>query len=378
MLLCYDDNPDFGGHQVMALYGLEGILKTGAQVTFYSNPENGKLLKRLEELQRNFSSLKVRATPVRTGKFQGLRNRIFRKGIQTLTTCFREEAPARLLCIQGDIEDSCQAVLAGKKAGIETWSYIPVPHTLEAMGAKLGSLRDRFHAYLFQAMDRFITISPAMADLLRSRGTRCPIEVVYNGIDLSRFQKRDSREVRASLGLPVEGLILGNIGRIEFKQKQQLFLLNAFLELPDCFQGCQLVFAGSGPDQGELDQAITASGLGDRVRRLSWMEQPEQLYSALDMLMIPSRFEGVPLVMLEALASGIPVIGSDRDGMRDILPEPWRFEQENAPALGRAFKRCLKTREEFLEPLQKRIRTEMSLEHFQQEFARVALKELNG
>jgi glycosyltransferase involved in cell wall biosynthesis len=79
---------------------------------------------------------------------------------------------------------------------------------------------------------------------------------------------------------------------------------------------------------------VGEAGLGGRFAFLPWREDMTPVYSAIDVLALPSRFEGVPLVMLEALACGVPVVASDRDGMADWLPPELRFDPGREAAAG--------------------------------------------
>ena len=125
----------------------------------------------------------------------------------------------------------------------------------------------------------------------------------------------------------------------------------------------------SGPDRPALETQIQQLDLQDRVTLLPWQDDPVPIYSALDLLLIPSRFEGVPLVMLEALCFGLPVIGSDRDGMRDLLPEAWRFEPENEAALAETFRRVTaEPQDQQIKLLSKKIREEMNILSFKSNF----------
>jgi len=99
-------------------------------------------------------------------------------------------------------------------------------------------------------------------------------------------------------------------------------------------------------------------------------ERNAPLYQALDALVIPSRYEGLPLVMLEALASGTAVLASDRDGMKDLLPAAWRFEPNNPAALAATLTRFIQQgRPAPAAALVARVRGSMSLDAFRHAFA---------
>jgi len=102
---------------------------------------------------------------------------------------------------------------------------------------------------------------------------------------------------------------------------------------------------------------------------LPWCD-PALLYHALDALVIPSRYEGLPLVMLESLASGTAVLASDRDGMRDLLPAAWRCEPNNPAALASTLAQFIQQgRPAPAAALVARVRDSMSLAAFGQAFA---------
>jgi len=352
-ILVYDDNPDFGGHQTMACHGVEALTSDpGLEVVFMFNPHN----KRLASCVSGIPNLQTVEAPCTTRKFQGMRNRIVKSGIQTLEKEFRALNPNLILCIQGDIEDSSQAMLAACRVGIECISYIAIPHRMALMGAKLGVLRDRTNQYLFNQPSRYIAISESMKKLLIERGAKRPIAVVPNGIPMPPTTHHPPSATGHTLGL---------LGRIEFNQKRQDFMVRTFIDHPDVFGDCRLLIAGNGSDEGKLKQLISGK---ENISLLPWQEDAEAFYEQIDFLLIPSRYEGVPLVMLEALARGIPVVGSARDGMRDILPEAWMFEPENPEALAKTFSRARESWQSEIDALRQKILTEHSLENFTASF----------
>nr|WP_246417975.1 glycosyltransferase family 4 protein [Haloferula luteola] len=215
-----------------------------------------------------------------------------------------------------------------------------------------------------------------MAALLRERGATVPVEVLYPGIDTALFHPGDQQTARRALSLPLETPVFACVGRIDFHQKQQDRLLRALAR--PALADCHLVFAGDGPDSATLDEMIQARGLASRVRRWPWADTA-QLYRAADAVVIPSRYEGVPLVMLEALACGVPVLGTDRDGMRDILPENFRIDASSSLALSRELRGFLDgPRQAPPAELCQAIRTKMSLEAFRHRFREILDQLITG
>lgn len=353
----------------MTLLGVEALLASpGNEVRFMASLHNTVLLEKLERLAVIHPGLIVERIHARSSKLEALKGRLFKGRISALAARMRECAPALVIAVQGNIEHSSLAMLAARKAGLPVASYIPVPHSHVEMGAKFGALRDLTTPYLFKLPDRFITISDEMARRLRERGAVCPIDVVYNGVDTTRFRNSDKAAARAELGIPEDGILLGVVGRIEFKQKQQQQLLEALRSIPGLAARFRLIFAGDGPDRETLMALATAPPFNGRATILPWVDTA-LLYPALDVLVIPSRYEGLPLVMLEALACGTAVLGSDRDGMKDVLPEAWRFPASPADALGRKLEEISSLHDLSPQPeLVARVMNEMSLEAFAETF----------
>ncbi len=371
-ILFYDDSPVFGGHEVMSLLGIDTVLRASpTPVRVILSSANEKLRAKVTDLAAVHSHLSLETVDYHSSKFEAIRNRLMPSRCTALSKRLLEIKPSLVVAIQGNIEHSSLSLLAARHAGIPSTSYIPVPHSNEEMGARLGRFRDLFCTHLFRLPDSFITITDEMARLLKSRGATAPIHIVYNGVDTKRFQSSDPLAARAALDLPSDKILIGAIGRIEFRQKQQDLLVRALAAIPHLASGCHLVFAGDGPDSDALKSMIAARGLSGRV--LPWSD-PAVLYPALDALVIPSRYEGLPLVMLEAISCGTAVLGSDRDGMKDLLPAAWRFKPNDAAALSMALADFIAQGRPAPAPdLVAKVRKSMSLESFGKSFADTVL-----
>lgn len=135
--------------------------------------------------------------------------------------------------------------------------------------------------------------------------------VVPNAVDTARFRySAETRErVREQLHL-TDRLVVGHIGRFE-KEKNHLFLLDVFSRLKRARPDAVLLLVGAGRLYAEIIEKIGRLGLTDSVRLLDTRADVSPLYQAMDVFVLPSLFEGVPIVSVEAQCAGLPVVASD-------------------------------------------------------------------
>lgn len=157
--------------------------------------------------------------------------------------------------------------------------------------------------------NRRLACSKAAGDFLFGQGR---YQLAFNGIEVERF--RFNLEVRTRLRtrmqIPADHLVIGHIGRFNV-QKNHRFLLRIFQSLLTLEPKATLVLLGGGEDEGVIKTEIDQLGLTHQVRIQPVTNQPEQYYSAFDAFVLPSLFEGLPLVGVEAQAAGLPSFFSD-------------------------------------------------------------------
>ena len=143
--------------------------------------------------------------------------------------------------------------------------------------------------------------------LLQKRG----FIFIPNGIDTARFRFDSAirNQVRQELGV-TDAFVIGNIGRLCY-QKNQSFLLETFREVVRMRPESRLLLVGEGADAELLRKKAQALRIEDRVIFYGVTDHPEWLLWAMDVFVMPSRFEGLPVTALEAQACGLPCIFSD-------------------------------------------------------------------
>ena len=137
---------------------------------------------------------------------------------------------------------------------------------------------------------------------------------IENGVDGAPFELEfDRAAARRSLGVDPDAPLIGLVARLE-DQKGINFLLDAMPAVFGTFPDCTLLIAGTGSRSGSLRQQAEELGLGDRVRFLGpWTEVPRLLRS-LDLFLLPSVWEGLPMALLEAMAAACPILASTAGG----------------------------------------------------------------
>lgn len=136
------------------------------------------------------------------------------------------------------------------------------------------------------------------------------VEILRNAIDISRFAfSQDTREeARASFGLG-NAPVFGHIGRFSY-QKNHPFLLDIFARIHAECPGALLLLAGEGDGEAEARAQAQALGIAEAVRFLGVRNDAQRLYAAMDVFLLPSFYEGLPVVGVEAQASGLPCLFS--------------------------------------------------------------------
>jgi len=216
---------------------------------------------------------------------------------------------------------SSKAGVLGRHASLRTGvgARVHTPHTFAFLFAALfGPLKRRVYraieAHYARVTARLVAVSPSEAATFRASGVVAPdkVRVVPNGVDATRFEGTAPADL-AALGLDPARPAAAVIGLI-YAAKGQDLALRALAQVPDL----QLLVVGPG-DQAEVRALAADLGVADRVVFTGARDDVPALLAALDFLVLPSRWEGMPYIVIEAMAAGRAVLAHPVDGARDLV-----------------------------------------------------------
>ena len=194
-----------------------------------------------------------------------------------------------------------------------------------------------FNRIFSRGLVRFIAVSQVAEEYLLEEGiNREKIVIIYNGTELS--VKRESRQKHSDL-------IIGYAGRLSAEKNVPLLLKAVSLIKNTC--SFQIQIAGDGPERDFLEQESMKRGLENRVHFLGHIKDLSKKYSEWDILILPSRLEVFPMVLLEAMSYGVPVIASRVGGNQELIKDGISgllFESDNAEDLAKKIKEFVRDR----------------------------------
>jgi 1,2-diacylglycerol 3-alpha-glucosyltransferase len=171
--------------------------------------------------------------------------------------------------------------------------------------------------------DQVVVPSPKFKRLLLEQNVRKPIHTIPNGIDLSNFKRaRSPGSFRNRLGLKPDAPILLSVGRVD-PEKRLDFLIDAFTHLADQFPEARLVFAGDGGARKDLEAKAASTKVKDRILFLGMVARadlPDLLHDAT-IFLSASTTEVHPISVIEAIASGLPIIAVQDEAFEGMIME---------------------------------------------------------
>lgn len=174
-------------------------------------------------------------------------------------------------------------------------------------------------------LDKIIAISDFNAKWLFNIISKEKIVTIKNGIDINTFspiKESEKENIKAQIPLPLDNLIIGNTSRIH-KAKGQIKLVRIFKNLKKKYPNLSLLFVNGGSRSAEkaLKKEIISLGLRQDVFWFNFQKDINKVYQAMDIFALPSTSENLPLTVIEAMASGLPVVAFDTAGVSEEIDD---------------------------------------------------------
>jgi glycosyltransferase involved in cell wall biosynthesis len=213
----------------------------------------------------------------------------------------------------------------------------PPPRPVYSRGSHLGGLLPGLGLWWYRQMapvylrslgpKRIVGVSHAVARELRAYGfPGRKLAAVPHGVDAERYQRSPAHRaaMRATWDVPPDALLFGSVGRLDTYHKGQDIALELLARLRERNPGLRFryVLVGKGPHRARLEQQSIELGLAEHVIFAGHTDRPWEAHSAIDVFLMPSRFEGIGLALEEAMASECCPIAMGVGGVADVISEP--------------------------------------------------------
>ncbi len=174
-------------------------------------------------------------------------------------------------------------------------------------------------------VNRYVAVSDDLTTWLRDEigVPSSRLETIYNSVDIDRFSRdMPARPILPEGFAPSHSIVVGTVGRLD-PLKNQLALVEAFVRVltldPHLRQRLRLVIVGEGEQRGAIEAAIAKARISDLVWLPGSRNDTAEIYKALDIFVLPSLREGISNTLIEAMASGLPVIATRVGGNPEVV-----------------------------------------------------------
>lgn len=213
------------------------------------------------------------------------------------------------------------AILAAKLAGVST--VIHGEHGWNMDDPRGQNLKRRMVRKLLSGgVDRFVAVSEDIKNwMVNSVGIKgSKVVKILNGVDTDKFCPGNKQDARIKLGFLNDEVIIGTVGRLD-PVKDQGLLLRAFARLNHGQKNLRLVLVGDGPERKGLESLRDTLPCRDRIVFLGERHDIDNVLQILDIFVLPSRSEGISNTILEAMATGLPVIATAVGGNPELVQD---------------------------------------------------------
>ncbi len=172
--------------------------------------------------------------------------------------------------------------------------------------------------------DAVIAPTGSIAEILEAQGVASKIDIVPTGIDIAKFARGDGAGFRKRHGIPGDAFLVGHLGRL-IPAKRVAYLAEATAGFLSGSTQAFALFCGEGEAVGEIRDRFTAAGVADRLVLVGNLPDDEvpDAYAAMDLFTFASLTDTQGIVLLEAMAAGVPVLALRATGPQDLVIDGW-------------------------------------------------------
>lgn len=221
-----------------------------------------------------------------------------------------------------------------RRRGIPMLYAVTVAPPPKAAKRKWYSLKQRKEIQLFNLLDCIVTNNQPLKEFVRKVGIKTRVEIIPNGVDLTRFRPAENdaerQPLRRRLGIGTEDMMITSVGGIMPRKGSDL-LIEAWAGLARDYTNVHLVLVGPRKDieqpglkafRRKLETLVQQSGAPQRIHFTGLSDEVDSLIRASDIFVLPSEREGMPNSVLEAMASRVPVVITPFKGLSSDLGTP--------------------------------------------------------
>jgi glycosyltransferase involved in cell wall biosynthesis len=168
--------------------------------------------------------------------------------------------------------------------------------------------------------DRVIAPSQSIAKILKERGGNTAIDVIPTGVDVQRMSQGNGSTLRERMKIPPDALVIGHTGRLA-PEKNLQFLAEAVTEFITSHSKTHFLVVGEGSSRSEIESIFKNSSLDSHLHFTGSLKKQDLVdsYHAMDVFAFSSKSETQGMVLVEAMAAGVPVVALDAPGARDVI-----------------------------------------------------------
>jgi glycosyltransferase involved in cell wall biosynthesis len=180
---------------------------------------------------------------------------------------------------------------------------------------------DLFTGYA-NLVTQVIVPSESVREILLERGVKTPMTVVPTGIDLQKFFKGEGNAIRQRLGIPLDDIVIGYVGRLAIEKNLE-FLGQSVADYLKKDTKAHFLIGGDGPLKDRIKEIFDEKGVGKQLHLAGVLKDQDLVdcYHAMDVFAFASLSETQGLVLVEAMSAGVPVVAVDAPGVREVVKD---------------------------------------------------------